>query len=425
MVLTKSLLVTVLASGVFALIGWACLRFGALQFRGHPLRGKFLAWGGLAVVGAVVLALSDNLAVVLAAWLLGGMAAGALLRLHGDREGAGLAAREKFMASRIGDLPLLAALGLSWHAYGTWSISQLVERMAADPSWVSRALPILLVMGAVAKSAQVPFHSWLPRTIEAPTAVSALLHAGIVNAGTVLLLKFSDAVVREPVSVAILLVSGTLSVVAGLSASGMRPDAKGALAWSTVGQTGFVLIEIASGAVGAAILHLAGHALYKSWAFLNASALPNQAPSGEQARSIPEVVARFALVLGLVAAWVWWTGRLPGWGHLGLWTFAGLALAAWAPRGVRGSLALGGLLGLWGIVHAWIGRIDVPMPSLGEWVFLAPLHFLPVAGLAFVLAVRRISRTPGSRGRSLAVSLASGWSLAVPLARRRDLRRLR
>ena len=136
-------------------------------------------------------------------------------------------------------------------------------------------MAVLAATAALTKSAQFPFHSWLPETMEAPTPVSALMHAGIINAGGALLLRFAPVIVRVPAALLLLTVVGSLTAVLGMLAMWSQVKVKRTLAWSTVGQMGFMMVQCGLAAFPAALVHILGHGLYKAWSFLRTGDLPN------------------------------------------------------------------------------------------------------------------------------------------------------
>jgi NAD(P)H-quinone oxidoreductase subunit 5 len=126
------------------------------------------------------------------------------------------------------------------------------------------------VLAACLKSAQAPFHGWLPEVMETPTPVSALLHAGIVNAGGFLVLRFADLVVTAPAAMLLMAAVGATTAIVGAAVMLTQTSAKVSLAWSTVAQMGFMMLQLGLGAFALALLHLVGHSLYKAHAFLSA-----------------------------------------------------------------------------------------------------------------------------------------------------------
>jgi NAD(P)H-quinone oxidoreductase subunit 5 len=128
----------------------------------------------------------------------------------------------------------------------------------------------LLVLAGIARSALVPIHRWLPATLAAPTPVSALLHAGVINGAGVLLIRFSPVFASSATAMAVAFAIGTLTALLATAVMLVRTDVKGGLVWSTAGQMGFMVMQLGVGAFAAALFHIVGHALYKASMFLGA-----------------------------------------------------------------------------------------------------------------------------------------------------------
>ncbi len=173
-----------------------------------------------------------------------------------------------------------------------------------------------MAIGALTKSALVPFHTWLPETIDTPTPVSALMHAGVINAGGYLLLRTLPLVNSSSTALAMLCIFGVLSiVVAGLTMLS-TPDVKRQLALSTTAQMGFMFVQIGFGLPFVALAHMIAHAFYKAYAFLAAFEAPRLRPQqhtwtwGAQAYTIWVLgLSSLPLVLSLVLPTSLWTLR--------------------------------------------------------------------------------------------------------------------
>jgi len=126
----------------------------------------------------------------------------------------------------------------------------------------------LLAIAALLKSAQFPLHGWLTEVMEAPTPVSALLHAGVINAGGFLLIRFADVMLLAPGVLAVLVMVGGFTALFGGLVMLTQPAVKTSLAWSTVGQMGFMIMQCGLALFPLALLHIALHSLYKAHAFL-------------------------------------------------------------------------------------------------------------------------------------------------------------
>lgn len=273
-----------------AFIGTVVLRFSATYLDGHVGRGRFLRLLCLTVAAVLGLILSGHLLQLAAFWLAISLSLHRLLLFFPDRVGARLAARKKFLCSRLGDACLLGAIGCLYGTMGTLEIDGLAAaaagfRAAGDvPPGVTTAA-LLLVFAAALKSAQFPAHGWLIEVMETPTPVSALLHAGVVSAGGYLILRMSPIVSLSETAMAALVLGGAASALVGAGAMRTQTGVKAGLAWSTLAQMGFMLMQIGLGAFTAAALHIVAHGLYKSHAFLSAggvirSSRPSVSSSG-------------------------------------------------------------------------------------------------------------------------------------------------
>jgi len=188
-----------------------------------------------------------------------------------ERPAAVLAAHKKFVISRIGDLSLLGAIVLIGSTLNTLELEEMFRIMASMEGPLPAALQwaaVLIVASAALKSAQFPFHGWLIQVMEAPTPVSALLHAGIVNAGAFLVIRMSPVVSQSELALALLAGIGLVTLALASLVMLTQTSIKVSLAWSTTAQMGFMLLECGLGLYSLAILHLVAHSLYKAHAFL-------------------------------------------------------------------------------------------------------------------------------------------------------------
>src|SRR5690606_181873 len=195
-----------------------------------------------------------------------------------DRPFARLAAHKKRVADRLADVLLLAAAALSWREVGSGSLSALWQHLeAGTASLALQIAAVCLALAVVLRTALLPLHGWLIQVMEAPTPVSALLHAGVVNLGGFVLIRFFPLLEAVPLARWLLVVIGlATALLAGLVML-TRVSIKVRLAWSTVAQMGFMVLECALGLYTLALLHLMGHSLYKAHAFLAASGAVDEA----------------------------------------------------------------------------------------------------------------------------------------------------
>lgn len=288
------------------LIGWAVLRFSDTYLKGESRRGRFLGCLLFTIVLVQLFALQTNLLGHGLLWLLISVSVHRLLRHYEERPRARLAAKKKFLTSRAADLAFYSALWLFYREFGTLDVGELASVSQATSS--SELGAVLLVLAALMKSAQFPLHSWLPDTMDAPTPVSAIMHAGVVNAGALLLLRNGALLSQHTVALSVLILVGGTSAAFGTLVGSVQPSIKLRLAYSTIAQMGFLFFELGLGLSEAAVLHLVAHALYKAHAFLRSgSAHARYQPSP---LSLPKLVSAVGLSLVVYGAVFFFLARL-------------------------------------------------------------------------------------------------------------------
>jgi len=251
-------------------------RYSERYMMGDPGQPRFMFWLSLTSTFVFALILSGNLLHFAIAWCGISLSLHQLLQFYKDRPGALLAARKKFMISRLGDAALIAALVLTHQELGTWDFQNMfaaAERLqVAGPENIPGSLSWicwLLVFAALLKSAQFPFHSWLPDTMETPTPVSALMHAGIINAGGIAVIRLSPLISLSDSAMLTLCLVGGFTALFASTVMLTQASIKRCLAFSTVAQMGFMMLECGLGAFHLALVHLVAHSMYKAYAFLS------------------------------------------------------------------------------------------------------------------------------------------------------------
>ncbi|MFS8137124.1 MAG: proton-conducting transporter membrane subunit [Thermomonas sp.] len=258
-------------------VGAIVVQYSRNYLDGDPRQGAFI--GGLCqtLAAVLLLVLAGNLFQLVAAWIATSLSLHGLLLFYRDRPAAVLAARKKFITARLGDACLLGACGLLASSFGSSDIGTILERAraldAVSVSGSMQAAALLLACAALLKSAQFPTHGWLPEVMETPTPVSALLHAGIINAGGFLVIRFADVMLLSAPSLHVLAVVGGFTALFGSVVMLTQPSIKGSLAWSTVSQMGFMMLQCGFGAFSIALLHIVAHSLYKAHAFLSSGSV--------------------------------------------------------------------------------------------------------------------------------------------------------
>lgn len=343
-----------------AFLGAVVIRFSGNYLAGDPAQGRFIRWLCVTLGSVLMLAISGNLLMFTLAWVATSLSLHKLLTFYPNRPAAILAAKKKFLISRLGDACLIGALAATWKCFGSWEFAEMFAasdamRAAGSGSVCLGLSAVLLVSGALLKSAQFPFHSWLPDTMEAPTPVSALMHAGIINAGGFLVVRLSPVITCSPAALNALALVGAFTALFASVIMLTQTSVKRSLAYSTVAQMGFMMLQCGLGAFSLAILHLVAHSLYKAHAFLSSGSIVNLSKSAwipsERPGAHPVILATtLASAVGLTLA----IGTLFG-GHptdgagvllLGAIFVMGLAYQLWNlwASSHRSSLILWGLL---------------------------------------------------------------------------------
>lgn len=285
-------------------LGWVIARFSITYLDGEARQGVFMAWLLLALAGVTLLISAGNLVQLVLGFLVAGAALRRLVVFYADRPQAQRAARKMMLASRAGDFALTGGAGVLIWGFDTADIATLNATATGPMAMLAAAL---LVLGGMLKAAQFPLHGWLTEVIEAPTPVSALLHAGIVNAGGFVLIRLSDVLLSAPGVMAVLAILGGFTALLGGLAMLAQPAVKTSLAWSTIAQMGFMMLQIGLGLFALAVLHILAHSLYKAHAFLSsgsavAQVLGVRRPGPVAVPSVRNVGRAFALALVIFAA---------------------------------------------------------------------------------------------------------------------------
>ena len=248
--------------------------------KGEPRQGWYFASHALFAAAMLALVLADNLLFLYITWELVGLGSYLLIGFLYERRAAAEAAKKAFITTRIGDVALLIGIILLYKATGTFEISAIFHAVSngLESGLISQGTvnlaALLIFVGAMGKSAQFPFHVWLPDAMEGPTPVSALIHAAtMVAAGVFLVARmlplFEMATGVLPVVAAVGLFTfafaGTLALV--------MTDMKRVLAYSTVSHLGLMMLALGAGALGAAIFHLVAHGVSKALLFLGAGSV--------------------------------------------------------------------------------------------------------------------------------------------------------
>ncbi|ADJ63818.1 NADH:ubiquinone oxidoreductase subunit 5 (chain L)/Multisubunit Na+/H+ antiporter, MnhA subunit protein [Herbaspirillum seropedicae SmR1] len=383
------LVLAVLVQGLGAVIG----AFSARYLQGEGGQRQYAVALAAVLTAVHLLLLADHWLVLIAAWAAVGLALEHLLCFYPERPFARLAAYKKRIADRLADLLLGVAALLAWSATGSGSLSALWQHLAAHGMSAGLQVSALcVVLAVILRTALLPVHGWLIQVMEAPTPVSALLHAGVVNLGGFVLIRFAPLLQQAIPARSVLLLMAVATVLLAGMVMLTRISIKVRLAWSTVAQMGFMLLECAAGLYTFAALHLIGHSLYKAHAFLSASSVVRETrlqalhdkaqPSAASVIVAPLASSAVVLALQTLHAhtgWPWW------------WSVVlGLAWAPllWLPQASTVSTAMrlrSWLLGLTGAAGLTVAAMLLHLLPLGLDDFAQPLFGM--ATLAGMLAL--------------------------------------
>lgn len=299
-------------ASLVSFIGVVVLRYSQAYLAGDPRQLSFMRSICRTVAAVSLLAIAGNAWLFLAAWVAMSLSLHKLLTFRFERRGAQVAARKKFLLARLGDAALgMALLSLGFTA-GTADLQAINQLAAQLPAGALTGPALLLAFAAILKSAQFPVHGWLTEVMEAPTPVSALLHAGVVNAGGFLLVRFADVVAASGLALYLLLIVGGFTALFGSLVMLTQRSVKTALAYSTIAQMGFMLLQCGLGAFSSAMLHIVAHSVYKAHAFLSSSSIVDLArgsgAQGTAGRIHPALVP--ASLLLAAAVFLFWSSLL-------------------------------------------------------------------------------------------------------------------
>jgi NAD(P)H-quinone oxidoreductase subunit 5 len=332
----RSDLVAASVASLVGFIGWIVMRYSRTYLDGEEREGAFHGLMLTTLAAVLIFAQAGTLPTLILATIAVGLTLRKLLLFYPDRPEAQRAATKFSLVWHTGDMMLVIAAGLLFARFGTLDLAAL-PAAAATGLGLGGTLGVAAIVAAAAlKTAAFPLHGWLTEVMEAPTPVSALLHAGIINSGGVLLIAAAPLVQASSGAMAALVMIGGLTALFGAAVMLTQSAIKTALAWSTVSQMGFMLLQCGLGLWTLALLHIVAHSLYKAHAFLSsgnavAEVAKIRRPGPVAAPNVTAVLKSFALALAI---------------------FAGIAAAFTAAFGPKSpqALALGAIL-IFGVAY--------------------------------------------------------------------------
>lgn len=263
--------------GVVTGVGFLIHLFASWYMRGEAGYSRFFSYTNLFIASMLFLILGDNLLFIYFGWEGVGLCSYLLIGFYYSNRNNGNAALKAFIVTRIGDVFMAIGLFILFAQLGTLNVQELLvlapQKFQADDTWMVLAT-LMLLGGAVGKSAQLPLQTWLADAMAGPTPVSALIHAAtMVTAGVYLIARTNGLFLLAPDILHLVgVVGGVTLVLAGFAAL-VQTDIKRILAYSTMSQIGYMFLALGVGAWDAAIFHLMTHAFFKALLFLASGAV--------------------------------------------------------------------------------------------------------------------------------------------------------
>ncbi|WP_213989794.1 NADH-quinone oxidoreductase subunit L [Sodalis sp. dw_96] len=258
-------------------VGFLIHLFAAWYMRGEEGYSRFFAYTNLFIASMVLLVLADNLLLMYLGWEGVGLCSYLLIGFYYTESKNGAAAMKAFIVTRVGDVLLAFALFILFTQLGTLNFREMVvlapQHMAAGSTAITLAT-LMLLGGAVGKSAQLPLQTWLADAMAGPTPVSALIHAAtMVTAGVYLIARTHGLFLMAPEVLHLVGIVGAITLVLAGFAALVQTDIKRVLAYSTMSQIGYMFLALGVHAWDAAIFHLMTHAFFKALLFLSSGSV--------------------------------------------------------------------------------------------------------------------------------------------------------
>ncbi|MFQ6025919.1 MAG: NADH-quinone oxidoreductase subunit L [Dehalococcoidia bacterium] len=268
--------VTVAMLGLVTFVALMVQIYSLGYMRGDPRFDWYYAFHALFIAAMLTLVVADNFLLLYVAWELVGLCSYLLIGFWFELPSAREAAKKAFIVTRIGDVGLLIGILLLWREVGSFSMSEAFEaaRSGAMSEGIATTAAILLFLGAMGKSAQFPFHVWLPDAMEGPSPVSALIHAAtMVAAGVYLVARTYPIFVASGDALLVVTIIGLITALGAATIALVSTDLKRILAYSTISHLGLMMLSLGAFGYTAAIFHLMAHGFSKALLFLGAGSV--------------------------------------------------------------------------------------------------------------------------------------------------------
>ncbi|WP_055556024.1 NADH-quinone oxidoreductase subunit L [Streptomyces sp. NBRC 110028] len=370
--------------------------------RDDPRYPSYAALVSLFTAAMLLVVYSDDLIVLLVGWEIMGICSYFLVGHYWETAAARSASLKAFLVTKLGDVPFLIGVFALAGDTGTFRISEIYARLTATTSGIPLDHPtliaLLLLAGVAGKSAQFPLHTWLPDAMAGPTPVSALIHAAtMVAAGVYFIARLLPVFASSAAALAVLAAMAAITMVGSALAALAQDDIKRVLAYSTVGQLGYMTGALAVNDRGAAVFHLIAHGAFKALLFLGAGVIIHAAGTNSLA-----AMSRMSGLAGRIPDAYWTT------------TVALLALAAIPP--FAGFFSKEAVLGA--AEHAATGHTSAVPAGVGWTVLtaglLTALLTAAYAGRLWLLAFRGKGEQAPDHGKQPITLNIVLWVLFVP-----------
>ncbi|MBV8386071.1 MAG: NADH-quinone oxidoreductase subunit L [Acidimicrobiia bacterium] len=289
---------------------------------------KFFLYLNLFVFSMLMLVLANNFVLTFLGWEGVGACSYFLISFWFERNSAAVAGKKAFVTNRVGDFGFLLGMFLIFAKLGSLDYGTVFSHANALSTGTATAIGLLLFLGAVGKSAQLPLYIWLPDAMEGPTPVSALIHAAtMVTAGVFLMARINPILFRGPDTLTVIAIIGAATAFYAATIACAQDDIKKVLAYSTISQLGYMFLAVGSGAYVAAIFHMVTHAFFKALLFLGAGSVMHGMHDEQNMKKMGALRKFMPITAGtFIVAWLAIAGVPP---FAGFWSKDEILINAW------------------------------------------------------------------------------------------------
>ena len=331
---------------VVTFVGFLIHVYSIGYMHGDPGYPRFFTYMNLFMFSMLVLVLANNYLLMFLGWEGVGLCSYLLIGFWYEKKSAADAGKKAFVVNRIGDAGFLLGMFLIWTTFGSLNYTRVFD--AIDPDMgtgIYTAITLLLFVGAVGKSAQLPLYVWLPDAMEGPTPVSALIHAAtMVTAGVYMVARSHPLYDLAPVSLELVAWVGALTAVFSATIALVQNDIKRVVAYSTISQLGYMFLAAGAGAYASAIFHLGTHAFFKALLFLGAGSVIHSMHGEQDIRRMGGLWKAMPITA--------WTFLLASLANAGIFPLAGF----WSKDEILFNALQHGMIGPWllGLIGAFL-----------------------------------------------------------------------